>query len=116
MSLVIPFDILDLDVWLMRDGHGVFHAATDRYPYFALRHSRIEGIVRQCEWTLANYAQTEGSDLRPKVEASFLERGVSGPGPTGAISRFGRHVGRLVVNDLVDEAGLSVLPGLPRLV
>lgn len=115
MPIVIPFDILDLDVWLMKDRHGVFHAATESYPYFGLRHSRIEGIVRQCEWTLACHAQTEGSDLQPRVVASFLEPGIRAGGPQSTIARFGAHVGRLVVTDLLDPAGESVLPRIPDL-
>ena len=111
-----PLQYMDLDVWLVTspDGRG-FRAYTLAEPHFCLVGDDAGRLARECAGHLGLYAMTDGHSARFVVEASMRPDAIPAPGSDqfrppepGCVP-----VGRLVVTDVLDGAGRSLLPRFP---
>lgn len=105
-------DLMELDLWLVREPEGSWLAFTTAYPFIRVRKRSLEGLVAACSLELGCIALTDGHDIRVDLVPVMLEAGLK-PERFGARYAFrGSHVGRLVVSDIRDGSELSLLPSI----
>lgn len=105
-----PLDLLDLDVWLVRERSGRWMGFTTAYPHVMGIDASLERLCRLMAMEIECHALTDGHDIRIGLSPVMLEPGLPQERFAARYRIDGRHVGRLVVADIRDASRRSLLP------